>query len=138
MFVILKLIWLYCTVFKIMCHAIHLYFYSLSCLEAFYCIATAYGELEVFSVNSLYQRVCSSFHLGIRAFKRHSMEWWEEGKVETRKSLKLMTHYCVDNTQVLSSDEITSLYGYSSVSETWKLCVYVNSGASSIGDNMKV
>ena len=39
-----------------------------------------------------------------------------------------------NNTQVPSSDVITSLCGYSSVSEAWKVCVYVNGGASSIGD----
>ena len=36
--------------------------------------------------------------------------------------------------QVPSSDVITSLCGYSSVSEAWKVCIYVNCGASSIGD----
>ena len=38
------------------------------------------------------------------------------------------------NTQVPSSDIITSLCGYSSVSEAWKVFVYVNSGASAICD----
>ena len=38
------------------------------------------------------------------------------------------------NTQVPSSDVITSLCGYSSVSETRKVFVYVNGGASAIGD----
>ena len=38
------------------------------------------------------------------------------------------------NTQVPSSHVITSLCGYSSVSEAWKVCVYVNGGASAIGD----
>ena len=37
-------------------------------------------------------------------------------------------------TQVPSSDVITSLCGYSSVSEAWKVCVYMNGGASAIGD----
>ena len=39
-----------------------------------------------------------------------------------------------DNTQVPSSDIITSLCGYSSVSEAWKVFVYVNGGASAIWD----
>ena len=38
------------------------------------------------------------------------------------------------NTQVPSSDIITSLCGYSSVSEAWKVFVYVNGGASAIRD----
>ena len=38
------------------------------------------------------------------------------------------------NTQVPSSDVITSLCGYSSVNEAWKVFVYVNGGASAIGD----
>ena len=38
------------------------------------------------------------------------------------------------NTQVSSSDVITSLCGYSSVNEAWKVFVYVNGGASAIGD----
>ena len=38
------------------------------------------------------------------------------------------------NTQVPSSNVITSLSGYSSISETWKVCVYVNGGAIFIGD----
>ena len=38
------------------------------------------------------------------------------------------------NTQVPSSDIITSLCGYSSVNEAWKVCVYVNGGASAMGD----
>ena len=33
-----------------------------------------------------------------------------------------------------SSDIITSPCGYSSVNEAWKVCVYVNGGASAIGD----
>ena len=37
-------------------------------------------------------------------------------------------------TQVPSSHVITSLCGYSSVSEAWKVCVYVNGGATAIGD----
>ena len=40
----------------------------------------------------------------------------------------------VSNTQVPSSDVITSLCGYSSVNEAWKVFVYVNGGASAIGD----
>ena len=36
------------------------------------------------------------------------------------------------NTQVPSSDVIMSLCGYSSVSEAWKVFVYVNGGASAI------
>ena len=38
------------------------------------------------------------------------------------------------NTQVPSSDVITSLCGYSSVNEAWKVFVNVNGGASAIGD----
>ena len=38
------------------------------------------------------------------------------------------------NIQVPSSDVITSLCGYSSISEAWKVCVYVNGGASAVGD----
>ena len=38
------------------------------------------------------------------------------------------------NTQVPSSDIITSLCGYSSVSEAWKVSVYVNGGACAIWD----
>ena len=38
------------------------------------------------------------------------------------------------NTQVPSSHVITSLCWYSSVSEAWKVCVYVNGGATAIGD----
>lgn len=40
----------------------------------------------------------------------------------------------ISNTQVPNSDVITSLCGISSVSEEWKICVYVNGGESSIGD----
>ena len=41
------------------------------------------------------------------------------------------------NTQVTSSDVITSLCGYSSVIEAWKVCAYVNGGANAIGDVFK-
>ena len=45
---------------------------------------------------------------------------------------KLLTQveilYIYYNTQVPSSDVITSLCVYSSVSEAWKVCVYVNVG----------
>ena len=41
---------------------------------------------------------------------------------------------CWTNTQVPSSDVITSLCAYSSVNEAWKVFVYVNGGASAIGD----
>ena len=40
----------------------------------------------------------------------------------------------MSNTQIPSSNVMTSLCGYSSVSEAWKVCVYVNGGASFIGD----
>ena len=36
------------------------------------------------------------------------------------------------NTQVPSCHVITSLCGYSSVSEAWKVCVYINGGAAAI------
>ena len=38
------------------------------------------------------------------------------------------------NAQVPSSDVITSLCGYSSVNEAWKVFVHVNGGESAIGD----
>ena len=38
------------------------------------------------------------------------------------------------NTQVPSSDVITSLCGYSFVIEAWKVFVYVNGGASARGE----
>ena len=37
-----------------------------------------------------------------------------------------------DNAQVPSSDIITSLFGYSSLSEAWKVFDNVNSGASAL------
>ena len=43
-------------------------------------------------------------------------------------------NFSKDNTQVPRSDVITSLCGYSSVNEAWKVFVYVNGGATAIGD----
>ena len=56
--------------------------------------------------------------------------------VPDRKFLTLITIVDLStcNTQVPSSDVITSLCVYSSVSEAWKVCFYVNGGASAIGD----
>ena len=43
-------------------------------LRSFLLYSNRIWRIGVFSVNSLYQRVCTLFHLEIRAFKRHGME----------------------------------------------------------------
>ena len=56
-------------------------------------------------------------------------------KVKNQKIIACKIATSLDpNTQVPSSDIITSLCGYSSVNEAWKVFVYVNGGASAIGD----
>ena len=48
------------------------------------------------------------------------------------ENLRIMSH--MHNTQVPSSDVITSLCGYSVLNETWMVFVNVDNGTRAIGD----
>ena len=61
---------------------------------------------------------------------------WQKTQSKSWASIWLVPVVASDgtNTQVPSSDVITSLCEYSSVNEAWKVYFYVNGGASAIGD----